>query len=579
VTDLDQPAAPAPAASPARWWSRLWQRPLWVHVVAAGLVLLVAMAATHRNASFSSDEGAAILQAQRLDSGNGWLRPNELPTLDPTGAAYFITLSDGGPTEFATYGKHPTYPVVLAALDRVGGESAMEVGSILGALAAAVAAALIARRLDRRLDRLALWTVVVGSPLLFDSQIVVAHAIGAAFAGFAVLAVLHFLDRPSVPTAVSAAALFGVCTLLRTEALLLALALAAVLVVMAARRRSLPIAGLGALVVGVSGAALVFDRVAQSHIVGSSVSVPSTIGSGFLDARLSAAANTLVLPGATWPTYVYDGLLVMVLAVIAGALVVRAGSSGTGFRVLCVVAMVGAVLPFAVSQPDTISSILIAFPVLTAAIFLVRPSELPPAARVLLWTGCWFTVLVIVLQYNQGGGAEWGARFLAIGVPIFVPVALLVLARAAERMPRPDRRWGAVTLVVVSLAMAVLSLSSLRFYRGVTADWVGFVDRAVAATPGPGPDLGDGDRRPIVLTTWAGLGRDLWPSSTPMRGLTPSGDELRSSAQALHDAGVEHLVFATQDPSADLPALAGLYTVTDGFPTKERGPVFVLTRS
>src|SRR5262249_52425426 len=149
----------------------------------------------------------------------------------------------------------------------------------------------------------------------------------------------------------------------------------------------------------------------DSHIVASSLTTSSTISDGFLAARLSAAATTFVLPGAqVWPTFAYVGLLVMGFAVAATALHARRGGASGPFRVWCAVAMVAGVLPLFVAHPDTVSSILIACPLLTAGLCLLHPRTLSPAARLLAVTAAGFTVLVIALQYNQGGGAEWGAR-------------------------------------------------------------------------------------------------------------------------------------------------------------------------
>ena len=97
--------------------------------------------------------------------------------------------------------KHPLYPVLLAAADRLGGVTGMVLLSLAGTVAAAGLAAVLARRLDPALVRPDLWMVGLASPLLFDGFLVIAHTLGAALAAAAVLLALRAVERAGPSTA------------------------------------------------------------------------------------------------------------------------------------------------------------------------------------------------------------------------------------------------------------------------------------------------------------------------------------------------------------------------------------------
>ena len=148
------------------------------------------------HASFSADEGAAITQARNLARGDGWIVDHPLPQVDPEGANYPLELSSRGPNGVAPFAKHPLYALVLAGAERVGGINAMVALSMLGTLAAAALGAALASRMGGPgLARPTLWALGLGSPLLFDGYLVVAHTIGAALAAAAVLVAVIAIER------------------------------------------------------------------------------------------------------------------------------------------------------------------------------------------------------------------------------------------------------------------------------------------------------------------------------------------------------------------------------------------------
>ncbi len=565
------------AATTANWFRRCWGAPLWLHA-ALLLVVLVALIPVGRfDASFSSDEGAAILQAQRLEAGQSYLRPNELQVIDPEGKAFFVTLSEGGPREFATYAKHPAYAWMLAAIGKVAGVFGMTVLSTLAVVLAAVAGAFVARAWDPALARLSLWVLGIGSPLLFESQVVLAHSIGAALAGFAALSVIVAIQRRSPARLAGAAALIATACLFRTEAMLFALAVGSALGYIAVRKRRVDLALGSAGIVIAAGVATFADRFWVGRVLGQATVPLNTVGENFLFGRLGSIAGTFILPGATWPPLVYYALLVLLVALVATAVAVRRHPRLFGlFRAGCVVVIVAAVLPLT-ATPDTIGSLLITCPILTAGWSLLARDDLEGADRRFAAMTCiFYTVAVLATQYSEGGSAEWGARFLALMLPVALPLALMSLKRTGASLSRPDRRLGSVALIVASMSMATLSITSLRHYRTVSGEWLTQVSHALAVTEVP--DLGDGDGRPIVVTTWPGLGRMAWPLEPMPRGLSVPPGSLRHYAEAMRSEGIKEFVLASTEPELDLGQLSGLYAPIRSFPEGRAspGPVLIM---
>lgn len=100
---------------------RMWSLPVRAHVAALAVVLLALVPLVGPSASFSTDEGAAIVQAQSLSRGDGWIVEHPVPEVDPDGRHYPLELSERGPRGFVAFGKHPVYVLLLAGADRVGG--------------------------------------------------------------------------------------------------------------------------------------------------------------------------------------------------------------------------------------------------------------------------------------------------------------------------------------------------------------------------------------------------------------------------------------------------------------------------
>ncbi|MGI9080533.1 MAG: hypothetical protein ACR2GF_06920, partial [Acidimicrobiales bacterium] len=95
----------APPTSPL---ARLWAAPLWAHAAALAVILLALIPVLGgTGASFSADEGAALVQARHLARGQGWVVDHPLPPPDPGQKAYPPGLSSRGVAGTAPFLQHP----------------------------------------------------------------------------------------------------------------------------------------------------------------------------------------------------------------------------------------------------------------------------------------------------------------------------------------------------------------------------------------------------------------------------------------------------------------------------------------
>jgi hypothetical protein len=526
---------------------------VWAHVLALALVLLALVPVIGTQASFSADEGAAIVQAQSLAGGDGWIVEHPLPEVDPSGHNYPLELSERGAKGFAPFAKHPLYALLLAGADWLGGVTAMILLSLMGTVAAAGLAGALARRLDPALVRPTVWVVGLASPLLFDGYIVIAHTLGAALAAAAALVAVVAIERKSWPIALAVVPCVVGAVLLRNEALFFAAALGLISAVVGFRRSrltALVVSG-GALFAGV--AAFLTDRAWTRSIVGGTVPSPSagsigSGGSGFIAGRVKGFLTTWLTPSYGGAKALTVALVVMVVALAVGALVVRRRPADRGPIVLSsALAGLAAGAALVLEPTNLVPGLLIAFPLAIPGFVLLRRNSFGTStARLLTGTFVLFAVAVIATQYSRGGTSEWGGRYFAIGVPLIVPVLLLALRDAGRRVDPVARRWALGSLVVCSVALASMGIGSVRHTHRFTGDLIASIERA-----------GDGleTERPVMVTTTALIPRLSWRTFDRQRWLVTPASELADLTEALTETGVDRFVLVTNDLAHDRSVL------------------------
>lgn len=527
------------------WWRRLWRAPVAAHATVLAVILLALIPVVGTGVSFSADEGAAIIQARSLARGDGWLVDHPVPEADADGRNYPLELSARGPRGTAPFAKHPLYPLLLAGADRVGGTAAMVLLSLAGTVAAAALAAALAARIDPTLARPSLWAVGVGSPLLFDGYLVIAHTLGAALAAGAVLCAVHAVEhrrrRPAAVGGVFACVLAA--ALLRSEATLFAVALAlAVSAAVALRRRGL--GGLGAA--GASIAAAGMARGLEGRWVRHIVGGPSTTTGSFdvaadgLSARLRGFRLTWLTPSYTGRPAHDLALLVMLALVVAAAVLARRRPGDRAGVFLLAGTAAGAAWAALALDPDAlVPGLLVTLPVAAAGVALLRRQSLrSPAATVAAVTFTVFALAVLATQYPQGGSGEWGGRYFAMGLPLLVPLALAGLAGQRGRSDRVTASAGIGALVACTAAVSVMALTSLSSNHRFTGDLMARIGRG-------GEQVGD---RPVMVATSGAVPRLAWATFDRQRWLLADDEDhedLPGLVHRLRAAGVARFALVT----------------------------------
>lgn len=554
------PATTRGEASHPRW-SRAWAAPLWAHGAALGLVLLALLPLLSGRGLFSADEGALIAQARQLHDEGTWVVPHPFPEVDPTGAAFPYDLSqpteDGG----APFVKHTVYPLLATPLFGLGGVEALRLLSILGAVAAALAGAGVAGFVRPGLGRATLWVVGLGSPLLFDSYLLIAHTLGAAAVTAALLVGLRAVGEQRARWALLVPVLVLVAGLLRNEAILYGLALAAAFGVHALRRRERA----ALLVAAGAGAGAIAAKVADGLLTQAVVSAARPIGVpagtsdgvvGLIGGRVEAFLTTVLAP--SYGGRPLGALLVLLVGglLVGAALAARRPVVDVGLvTVLGGAAALCAALRLLIAPIGLIPGLLAAFPLLLVGLCLLHREQLRGTAALVAGTGGTFVLAVLATQYTTGGSGEWGGRYFAVALPTLVPLALAGLAATGSRFPREVTTRVAVALLVVTACLAASGVASLRAVVDGTDAIVAQVASVAEST-----DAGDGGP-PVVLTTGNALARLSWEHVPEGRWLLVDEAAVGEYAARLRDAGVDRLVFVGDDPGDTEAVVEGSYRV------------------
>ena len=581
--DPDRQTGTAPAAGGRFALARrLWGLPLWAHALAVLAVLCCSVALTRPFTAYTSDEGAAILQARLLDRTGGWIIHDPVAPLDPEGRARPILRADVGPKGRAPYAKHPLYPLVLLAAGWIAGPTGYIDVSVLGTFVAAVAAALLAARFRADLARGVLWVIALGSPLLFDATWALAHSLAAASATLAALAVVAFLDasgceaRRRSPARVSRWALLaggmlavGVTAALRSEGTIFGLSLGLGLFAWAIRSRSRPAALAGAAVVTADAVAREVEILASRAILGR-----GTLGAipgaprPWLDGRLYAFRATVLQP-------VYDQdhravlLVVGVVSIAAAALAARRRFSPT--VVLAAGGLATAMYGLWLVDGNRLAlpGLLVAFPALAAALVCAHRSILRSRTGAVLAVSAAASVIgVLATEYWFGGGVEWGGRYFGLTLPM----AAVPLAAGVELLLAPQRRALVAGLAGTSLMVSGVALVSSAHVHRQTADVFAAIDRCAQTAGSPTSPLLDD--RPLVVSTLRLLPQIGWSTYDRYQWLTPPIPDLSTYLARAKSAGVRRLVLVTDEPGRDRPA--GGYGVSGSCPTSTGLTVEVL---
>jgi hypothetical protein len=537
----------------------MWDLPLFWHAVALAALLLVTLLVIVPSRLGNADEGAALSQTQLLLDGEGWSMTHPLPAADPDALAFPIGNSAHvvGTTEYVPFAKHPLYPVLLMPFVAAFGVAGAALVSVLGTVAAALSGALLSARLDSRLGRPALWFIGVATPLWVDSFVTIAHTIGAAFVGFAALVLLR--PRVGARAVIAGSALLVLAVLFRNEAILLGVALAAVLGVSALVDRDRRRVAVAAAAFGATVAGFVLDRRLEALALGGAPveSSSATESVSFLAGRMTAFAYTVLAPSDRTVTGLLLSTIGAILVVAAAVTVRRRPADGSGILVFLGGAVVAELLRWFVEPNAHIPGLVFAAPLLVGGLVLLDRATLARRDVMLLVGTCaLFFLAVLATQSSNGGGGGWGGRYFAIALPLIVPVALVAVHRAGQTIA-PRVRPAAVALcVAVALIITLSASSSLLIDHRLTGNFEAAVASATA-----GLDAGDGDSRPVVVSTRPGLGRLAYRLVLDQRWLEVAAEDedVVPYFERLRALGIRRLVVVTDEPDETIAAIVPLY--------------------
>ncbi len=501
-----------------------------------------------------TDEGVYSAQAALLDQGS-WSAKIPAPEVDPTGERAAITGSTVTDGRFTPYARHPLYPLILAPAFGLGGFGAMLALSTTGTILAALFGALIARRIDEDLAVPTLWLIGLGSPLLFDAYLLVAHSLAAAAAGALVLVVLRTFDEePPRWLPLAAFPISMGLTMLRSEGALVSLSLAGTLAALAVGRRG--IRWSRALLAGSIGMAAVCGYFLDSSLA-DRISGIADSGSGSFDREpdaFSSAWVSLIRPWHGDATAARASTILMLVCVVLAAIAYRTPGryrfAGTALLILAA----GCSVIRMVERPELISGLFATFPLLILGIAgLSRANLRRPAVQLLAAVPALSAGVLLLTIYKEGGATEWGGRFFHVLIPMLAPLAVLGTKRLlAERSPGEARvAFGAVLAITAALSItAVRANVEYRTAVAATLDTVAAVSSTL-----------DEDNPLVIVSTMrpTGSARAFWRDATsgkPVVSTLGMGD-LHGTLRAAKESGRREVVVVTPVEPQMLMLLVG----------------------
>ena len=569
--------------------SQPWIRRFAVHCLLVLLALVGLVVVVDRGASVITDEGAVITQTAVIADGDWtraetWRIDRPFAEIDPDADYVPLELSDIAGDSYLPYAKHPAYPVLLLPAWEVFGHRGIMLVSAVSAWLAAIAGALIARRIRPGLEVPTLWILGVGSPLIFDAAVIMAHGLAAALLGFLVLTASTLLDRPGRP-AVRGPGVLGVLAgmalltlllvMVRSEGFLASIALAAALGLAAVGRdadartgiRIRPALATSAVVVAVAGVfAYLLDGRLAAALVGDGDTSPYAIQSrgSFIGGRISAFSRSILQPAAPLSMASSTLLLVACLTAIVAAVQLRRAAADrdrgepVNWQPIVMLAGIAAICAVgrAFLEPSLIIGLIPAFPLLVVGLIGLRRIDLrPPLVRVCVITTALASLAIWGTSYAIGGGAEWGGRFYHLLLPLIVPVAVLGLDRLLHALPATSSRSVSPRTLVVGCAIVLTASIGLVWvrYSVATRDWTKLIlAEGLSAAQASAPAQDDG--LPVVITDVRGIPRMAWSHIGQVRYLRVPEPELLApllERLATTDVGTVNVVVSPLQPLPD----------------------------
>jgi hypothetical protein len=246
-----------------------------------------------------------------------------------------------------------------------------------------------------------------------------------------------------------------------------------------------------------------------------------------------------------------DVLLILgvVCAVVAAVIARRRPEDRSGLLLFAGLA-VGLVTARLLVTAAPVPGLFLACPLLGVGLALAdRRTAKQPQMAMLGAVTLLFAGAVLLTQYEQAGGREWGWRYFSLALPVAAPLALIFIVDGAARISAADRRLAGRLLVALCAAIGLLAFLTLREVRADDREIVEGIRTAYQSTP-----AADGGK-PVVVTTQAGtVDRFSWEHIDETRWLIVNPDD-RSQLGPFLDRiaalGVGQVTFVTSNIDAD----------------------------
>jgi hypothetical protein len=515
-----------------------------VHLIPIGLLLVLSSFFVGHDGYVFIDEAALHAQVELVGDGS-WTTGRPLADVDRQGVHAPMarsTLTDDG---FAPFPNHPLHVLVARVAAEVGGDTGVRMLSVLGVLGATMAAGGLAAARSRRHSAVAMWITGVASPLVFDANLVLAHAMAAAVTGAAFVLVFRTAPRirtarAGVTVAIAVGALIATGALLRSEVVLLGAVTGLVAVVHGVRDRTGPVVMVGVAAVAGAATTYLLEPLWIEAVTGSSTSrkVIAASSRGGVTGAAEGALTVLFGRGDAGAA-----LVVSVLFATAAVLGLRMRPTEPMFAVLLAG---GGFLAAGVhlTDPSIVPGFVWAFPLLAAGAAAVSPRQLWPVAirRSSQAVGL-FALAVLLTQYSVGGGAEWGWRYVAVALPA-VGAALSIPLVDRSRTTPPAARLAVSGVVLVGV---LVPFSGILAQRQAAARVERLLDRTDAALQTSDADL--------IIAADASFGRYAWPRSIAGEVVTARGGErdLDRLLAHLRERDVERILLVWSGPEPAVP--------------------------
>lgn len=506
---------------------------VWEPIV---LLVLLATLAVTGDGWFSADEVPVAQQVSRLTEDGTWSVDVDpaATAIDPEHRFHLLARTDRIDGTVVPYAKHPLYPLLLWPFGAAGPERLPFVVAALAGVGGAVAVSA-----SLRWSRPAFWMAVLGTTLPFHVGVLWAHAPAFGLTGLAALGLSRAADVDRGARrrwVVVASVALAMAVLLRTEALLLGVAVTVAL--LWRDRADLRRAGSLALLPAIgAGLAFLVEPTLIEVLAGSRSGGSALIASGrdlSVAGRISVLRIMLLEPSVTDAGRAALRLLGLVL-LFAGAGLAR---SRTGSQRAIAGISAGAVGCYAIAfGTGAAPGLLVAMPLVALAGILMVATRRSGAPFFVVAFGV-FGSLVVATSYDSGGGGDWGSRYLFVGVPLLlVGLVPTLTAAATDRRLRPLVAAAALATLAVQAEVAVDHYS-----RESTVEVVDAV-RATAAT-----EL-DADPDAVVAVSDERLARFLYDRGLRGASFHVPADWENEFDELLDRAGVTRIVWIDLGPA------------------------------